>query len=480
MSATAKWYLNVIVSLGFMVFFRFIPAPDPMTPLGMTVLGIFIGCIYGWCTTNLIWPSLAGLIIFGFTEFTNPTAAWGTLMSNGTVALAIWLMIAVGLLNNTGLTQYLANWSITRKFTKGKPWTLITVVYLATIICGSIINAIGTVLIFWALIWAICDKVGIKKGGKASAWMCFSIVLLATTGTFIMPFQLPVITCFGFLASGSGGAYDGTFSYTAYLAFTITVQTVILIAYMLLSKYVLKIDLSELANYEPDSYDIGKFTKKQKAGLILFAIMFLLLMAPSFLPQGFVVQSLTTTLGSVGACILVVAIACCIQIDGETFVDFSELFSKNVNWGVTLLYGTALVLSTCINSPDSGIMLWVQSLLNPILGGLSPLLFVVVFMALAMFITNLINNVVVAAIMVPISWTFSTALGLNPIAVVACFTLFVDFAIFLPSASPSGAMMHSNEGWIPKKLLYKYAFIALVMLFVVTIIVAWPLSNVLF
>lgn len=480
MSTTLKWYIHVAISLCFMFFFRFIPASEPMTPLGMTVLGIFIGCIYGWCTTNLIWPSLAGLIVFGFTGFTTPTAAWGTLMSNGTVALALWLMIAVGLLNNTGLTQYLANWSITRRFTQGKPWTLITVVYIAAIICASIINSIGTILIFWPLLWAITEQVGWKKGDKAPAWMCFSIVLLTTTASFIMPFQLAVVSNFGFLAAGSGGAYDGSFNYTAYLAFTIILQIIILIVYMLLSKFILRVDLSNLANYVPESYDVEKFTKKQKIGILLFVLLFLLLMAPSFLPQGFAVQVFTNTLGSVGACLLVVAIACCIHVDGEPFVEFGDLFSKNVNWGVILLFGTALTIATCINNDASGIILWVKELLNPLLGGLSPLMFVIVFMAIAMFITNLINNVVVSAIMVPISWTFSTALGLNPIAVVACFILFVDFAIFLPSASPSGAMMHSSNGWIPKGLLYKYAAITLVMLFVVSIAVGWPLSNALF
>jgi len=480
MSSTAKWYLNVAISLCFMFFFRFIPAPEPMTPLGMAVLGIFIGCIYGWCTTNLIWPSLVGLVLFGFTGFTTPTAAWGTLMSNGTVALALWLMIAVGLLNNTGLTQYLATWSISRQFTKGKPWLFVSVVYIAAIVCASIINGIGTILIFWPLLWAICEEVGWKKGEKTPAWMTFSIVLLTTTASFIMPFQIAVVSNFGFLAAGSGGAYDGSFNYTAYLIFTIILQIVIFVVYMLLSKMLFRIDLTKLENYVPDATKVTKLDKKQKIGLGLFIVLFLLLMAPSFLPAGSSLQIMANTLNSVGACLLVVAIACCIRYEGEAFVEFSDLFSKNVNWGVILLFGTALTLATCINNDASGVILFVKELLQPILGGLSPYMFVVVFMLIALIITNLINNVVVSAIMVPISWTFSTALGLNPIAIVACFILFVDFAIFLPSASPAGAMMHSNNGWIPKGTIYKYSAVVLVMLFLVSIIVGWPLANMLF
>ena len=71
MSKTVKWYINVAISLSLMLFFRYIPAPEPMTQLGMTVIGIFAGAIYGWCTTNMIWPSIAALIIDIFSESIN-------------------------------------------------------------------------------------------------------------------------------------------------------------------------------------------------------------------------------------------------------------------------------------------------------------------------------------------------------------------------------------------------------------------------
>ena len=39
--STKKWYIHTIISIAIMVFFRFIPAPEPMTQLGITVVGIF-------------------------------------------------------------------------------------------------------------------------------------------------------------------------------------------------------------------------------------------------------------------------------------------------------------------------------------------------------------------------------------------------------------------------------------------------------
>ena len=105
MSKTVKWYINVAISLSLMLFFRYIPAPEPMTQLGMTVIGIFAGAIHGWCTTNMIWPSIAALIIFGFTGQVEVSGSWGKVMGNMTVGICFWLMVSVGLLKNTGLIK---------------------------------------------------------------------------------------------------------------------------------------------------------------------------------------------------------------------------------------------------------------------------------------------------------------------------------------------------------------------------------------
>ena len=53
-------YINIAIIFGVMILFHFIPAPAPITPLGMQIIGIFLGLIYGWSTCGMLWPSLAG------------------------------------------------------------------------------------------------------------------------------------------------------------------------------------------------------------------------------------------------------------------------------------------------------------------------------------------------------------------------------------------------------------------------------------
>ena len=58
----ADWYwLHIVIMLIFMFGFRYLPAPLPVTPVGMHVLGIFIGMLYGWTTIGMAVPCISCL-----------------------------------------------------------------------------------------------------------------------------------------------------------------------------------------------------------------------------------------------------------------------------------------------------------------------------------------------------------------------------------------------------------------------------------
>ena len=62
------YIVNSIVCLALMLGFGHLQPIGSITPLGMDILGIFIGLIYGWSTVGTIWPSLVGILAMGFTD----------------------------------------------------------------------------------------------------------------------------------------------------------------------------------------------------------------------------------------------------------------------------------------------------------------------------------------------------------------------------------------------------------------------------
>ena len=67
MTETAKtkntwWYINSILVILLTIGIGYLPPFGQITPLGMKVLGVFIGVLYGWCTVSMLWPSVWGIV----------------------------------------------------------------------------------------------------------------------------------------------------------------------------------------------------------------------------------------------------------------------------------------------------------------------------------------------------------------------------------------------------------------------------------
>ena len=56
------FYGHIVITLLLMFGFGQLPAVGTITPLGMKLLGIFLGLIYAWSATSLLWPSLLGIV----------------------------------------------------------------------------------------------------------------------------------------------------------------------------------------------------------------------------------------------------------------------------------------------------------------------------------------------------------------------------------------------------------------------------------
>ena len=76
-TGSRSYYINVCIMVVLMIFFRFLPAFGSMTEVGMAVLGVFIGTIYGWMTLkDMSLASAAGIVMMGTTGFyANPAAS---------------------------------------------------------------------------------------------------------------------------------------------------------------------------------------------------------------------------------------------------------------------------------------------------------------------------------------------------------------------------------------------------------------------
>ena len=110
--ANREW-LKALIVLGIAALGWIIPAPAPMTPIGVRCLAVFLAMIIGWSITASAWPSFFGLLLFPLTgvmplkEFI--AMGWGT----DVMVFLILSFAMISYLEATGVSRFMASWLMT-------------------------------------------------------------------------------------------------------------------------------------------------------------------------------------------------------------------------------------------------------------------------------------------------------------------------------------------------------------------------------
>ncbi len=475
-----KNIVNSLISIVFMFIGLFLPAMGPISETGVAILFAFIGAIWGWCTVNMIWPSILALFVLGLSGYTSVIGAFQAAASNPTVLMVLFLMAFSSILQSTGITQRIAMWMISRSFTKGHPWILSFMILIAAWLPSMFVGLTPPIIIVWAIIYSIAKETGLKRGDKWISLMCFAVVFFATLGVNSVPFQVGVVANFGLMTAATEGAY--TLNYTYFLVFSCIMSIILMLVFLLLARFIFRADVSKLIHYEAKATAIEPMDGAAKIAIILFALLVIILMLPFLLPEGNVLRIfLQTNVDTTTCCILAVALALIVQYKGKPFTSFSTLVTQGVAWEVIFMLAAAFTLSSAVTAEGIGISDALQHFISPLLSGNNVFIFIGSLLFIALILTNLINNVVVSAIMVPIACKVAMTTGIvNPIILTSLFILVIDLGFVLPSSSVGGAMLHGNPDWLPKRDILIYGTIIVFATAIVCLFVGYPLAHLIF
>ena len=131
------YWLHLTIGLGFMLIFPRLSPIEPITEVGMSVLGVFIGMIYLWSAVDTIWPSLLGLILValaGYVPGLQGYAAVKELFLNAfgvdSVIVVMFSMVLFAALEYVGCTKYMARFFMSRKILEGRPYVFFFIFFL--------------------------------------------------------------------------------------------------------------------------------------------------------------------------------------------------------------------------------------------------------------------------------------------------------------------------------------------------------------
>lgn len=476
--------IHSVIGVAIMIFFRFLPLSLPeVTPVGMEVLGIFIGTLYLWTFVDPLWGSLISIVMVGLSNYMPMPALLKEALGAPVLGQVFFMLILAGALVYYKVTLYIGRFFLTRKFTNGKPWLLAFVISIGCYLLAGFVSAFTSIFLFWPVLYDVFEEVGYKKGDAFPRVMLTLVVVSSLIGFPMAPFAqngLALLTNFANITANMPGG-PIVVNNASYMAVAIIVGVIMMAANVLFSKFVLRPDITKIKNYDVENlnkHPLPPMDARQKVISLGFVILICMMLLPSLFPS--VPGMAFLSQNSIGLALLTTAILAAVRIKGEAVLEVPKIMATNFNWGAYFIIAAAILLGSVLTAESTGVSAFLKVILSPIFVGMSPLVFTILLMVMAVFLTNLCNSLVIGMILQPIIVTYCMQSGANPAPIVTMLIIFVLLsAAITPAASPFAAILHSNKEWVPTKYVYQYTIPYVILELIIVMVIGVPLANLL-
>ncbi|MFR6290723.1 MAG: SLC13 family permease [Peptococcaceae bacterium] len=476
------WYINSALVILITIGVGFLPPFGQVTPMGMKVLGVFLGVLYGWCTVSMLWPSVWGIVALGCTGFCTVEESFGMAFGNDIVLLVILSYMLAKYLEDSGLSSYIANWFISRKIGEGRPWVFTILIFAAAYVLGALLSSIlCTVIIMWGIFYSVCEKVGIAKKSWYSAIVLFGIVLTCTAVGILFSFKPMAALVIGLVQKGVGAVVEVNFF--KWFLFQLIWSLVLVAAYILVARFVFHPDVSALKEAGKTFAHLRnqKMDGNQKVAAVVLTIFLLIMFLPGILPAtvpGMALLKNINVLGGISLCLIGLSILK--KDDGVPIANVTKLLSEGVNWTLILLLAATMPLGDALESADVGIIATIVAWLTGIFGGLDSWLIGIAVVVLFGIATQFAHNLILIVVFTPVLAGMAASFGMSPLVMGLLMAATCASAFLTPAASANAAIVFGNTEWVATKQAYILGGIIAVLYWIITIVVGIPLGNFLF
>ena len=482
-------YIHFAIGLLIMLIFRFIPVgvlPNVTEP-GLQIMGIFIGTIYLWSTSDPSVASITAIVMIGLSDFTTAGGALVGCFGNATVIQMLFLMIFMGGLTNRRLTVYIGRWILTRKVIEGKPWVFTTAILLGSYCMSVFIGCFAPIFLFWPVLYGIFEDVGFKKTDKYPKLIVIGVVLGALIGFPVPPYMSNglallgnyrgLLPNFGNLSEMPGVMIaDGTYFIACFIMGLLLIASVVLVM-----RFVFRPDVEPLKDVTIEMLEknpLPPMNKAQKIYGVSLVVFIFCMLVPSLLPTVPVLSFLYQN--SLLVPVALTVILCLLRGEDGPVLDMQSVMGKDFAWPTFWLCTAAIYLGGVLTNEATGITPFLNTVLSPIFTGMSGAVFTVVLLLVTVVLTNICNSLVIGMIMQPVVLTYCVSAGVNPAPIITLliFTVLLSAAC-TPAASPFAAMLFGNKDYLTSGDVYKYATTFVLVELAIILVIGIPFINLL-
>ena len=442
-------YVHIIITLFLMFGFGFLPPFATLTPMGMRLLGTFLGVIYGYSTCEIIWPSLFAFIAYGLSGFPGSmNAGISATMGSSTVFQIITQYFTAGAIVIYGFGKWFIRWSLSQKAFKGKPlfytWCFMFIFMWSAIVLSQIAMA----LLLYAIWTDIADSCGYDKDSTFRYYGFGGILLSMVMGGGMIPYKSWMLGLATTWADVTGEIVNLGFMFLL----TGLVGTIVMTAYVILGAKLFKVDFSIMKGFDVEKMgeDSKHLRPRAKRIIIVYVIIMLLsIFAGTFTknPVSVFVNNTLTVGGLYCLCSAILMVLPSGEGDQKAAIVFNDIKHSDaaVSWPVIMMCAITIPLATAMTNEATGILPWLTGIFEPLFAGRGPL-FILIFTIIGMMIlTNIGSNIAFGGAMIPVVSPFVMAAGMNPVIAGAALIWIANIGIVLPGASAPASIFHGRS-----------------------------------
>ena len=257
------------------------------------------------------------------------------------------------------------------------------------------------------------------------------------------------------------------------------VTLLLIFAYLLIGRFIFKVDISKLADKEDRFADLRtqKMGRSEKVGLAYLLLFLVIIILPTVLPKTLAFTAVLSNMSIIGACAACFVGICFLKDEnGETINKFGDLVASAVNWDMILLMIATVPICSAMESSETGIMTTLMGAVMPVLNSVSPVVFVALIVIFFGIVTQFAHNLILLLVFGPTLAQLCASYGIPPIVFCAVFMMVIQTAVATPGASANSAMLFGNTSWVDTKHAFILGWLFVTAAILLYIFVGLPLN----
>jgi sodium-dependent dicarboxylate transporter 2/3/5 len=471
------------IGLVLLVVFLLLPPIEPLTAVGMKVVGIFLATIIWWGTVGINYPSIICIALFAMTGVMTPNEVFAASMGNWIV---LFLMGCFGLsegLRVSGFSRRFALWFMTRPFVAGRPWILLAMFLLACTILGAVMSSTATCIVFMAIAAPMLETLGYKKGDAFAAMVMMGIAWAATASLAMTPIaHAGNVMMMDWIKRD----FDYTIGFAQWMLFGIPMGLLVYLMIMGIFRYVVRPDVTKFTGMTTEyirevAGKMGAMKLEEKLTLGVFLVVVVCWMLPgiasNLLPG---VSDYFSKLGYAVPALVGASLLCLIRVKNQQLLTFHQWMTGGMEWGSVVLVAAIMAIGSVIGKPETGIPQLLTSIFQPVVSSVPFYIFLLISIFWVVLQTNIMSNLVSMTLVYTIMVPVAVAAGVgNQIAFGAAIAAASNYAFSLPSATTTTAIV-IGSGWVSVGFMGRYGVILILPIALAFTFICYPFASLIF